>query len=211
MSNQGSSTEQGARVTPGANASGDLPIRKGPRPATLRGPLHIQCNGHGDQRYLHQLVADVLSWPHIERNRTQDSSSRTVPIRLEETATANESAAFISPREFARALLGAPTIYLALPLVSAHWAIVRGWAEPHYLCSFGLMPAGAVVLYTPQAREELSVCYSLFFTAYDLACKSSSGTESRFTVMASRETGDRREGLRPASSLGGATNHPSRQ
>jgi hypothetical protein len=31
-----------------------------------------------------------------------------------------------------------------LPLVCAHWAIVRGWAEPHYLTSFGLMPAGAV-------------------------------------------------------------------
>jgi hypothetical protein len=29
-------------------------------------------------------------------------------------------------------------------LVCAHWAIVRGWAEPHYLTSFGLMPAGAV-------------------------------------------------------------------
>jgi hypothetical protein len=25
---------------------------------------------------------------------------------------------------------------------AAHWAIVRGWAEPHYLRSFGLMPAG---------------------------------------------------------------------
>ena len=43
-----------------------------------------------------------------------------------------------------RILLEAPTIYLALPLVCAHWAIVRGWAEPHYLTSFGLMPAGAV-------------------------------------------------------------------
>jgi hypothetical protein len=33
--------------------------------------------------------------------------------------------------------------------ISAHWAIVRGWAESHYLRSFGLMPAGAVLVYRP--------------------------------------------------------------
>ena len=95
----------------------DLPPRKGSRPKTLGGPLHIQCSG----------------------------------------------------REFARVLLGAPTIYLALPLVSAHWAIVRGRAEPHYLSSFGLLPAGAVLVYTPKDREELSVCYALFHAAYHSA------------------------------------------
>jgi hypothetical protein len=51
---------------------------------------------------------------------------------------------FIAVRKFGRILLEAPTIYLALPLVCAHWAIVRGWPESHYLTSFGLMPAGAV-------------------------------------------------------------------
>lgn len=184
MSNQGISLKQAARGTPGAYTAEDLPIRKGPRPETLRGPLHIQSNGHGDVRYLHQLVADVLSWPNIEPNLPSDSSSTIVPIRLKETATANDSAAFISPREFARALFGAPTLYVALPLVCAHWAIVRGWAEPHYLCSFGLMPAGAVVLYTPKDRQELSVCYSLFLAAYDFACRSSGETESRISAIA---------------------------
>jgi hypothetical protein len=95
----------------------DLPPRKGSRPKTLGGPLHIQCSG----------------------------------------------------REFARVLLGAPTIHLALPLVCAHWAIVRGWAEPHYLGSFGLLPAGVVVVYTPEDREQLSVCYALFHAAYHSA------------------------------------------
>jgi hypothetical protein len=75
----------------------------------------------------------------------------------------------MSAREFARVLLGAPTIYLALPLVCAHWAIVRGWAEPHYLGSVGLLPAGTVVVYTPKNREELAICYSLFFAAYHSA------------------------------------------
>jgi hypothetical protein len=160
-----------------ALSSNDLPVRKGSRPETLRGPLHIQCNGHGDLRYLTQLVDDVLNWPHIEPLLPSVSQQNTIPVRLQEPAVAHESEAFITPGEFARVLLGAPTIYLALPLVWAHWAIVRGWVEPHYLRSFGLMPAGAVVLYTPKDREELSVCYSLFHAAYHSACRVSNGSE----------------------------------
>ena len=152
-------------------ASNALPARKGSRPKTIVGPLHIQCNGYGDPKYLNQLVDDVLTWPHVEPTATFVSPPDTIPIRLEEIATSSDSSAFISAREFARVLLGAPTIYLALPLVSAHWAIVRGWAEPHYLRSFGLMPAGAVLVYTPKDREELAVCYSLFAEAYHFACK----------------------------------------
>jgi hypothetical protein len=147
-----------------------IPVRRGSRPKTLIGPLHIQCNGHGDPKYLNQLVDDVLTWPHVE-STPPASRLDTIPIRLEEAATTSNSSAFISTREFARVLLGAPTIYLALPLVSAHWAIVRGWAEPHYLRSFGLMPAGAVLVYTPKDPAELAVCYSLFAEAYNFACR----------------------------------------
>jgi hypothetical protein len=49
-----------------AFASDGLPSRKGPRPKTIIGPLHVQCNGHGDPKYLNQLLNDVLSWPYIE-------------------------------------------------------------------------------------------------------------------------------------------------
>jgi hypothetical protein len=146
-----------------------LPVRKGSRPATLRGPLHIQCSGHGERKYLCQLVKDVLTWPHIENAPFAIKSTSVIPIRFEEGVVTLGSISLISEREFARVFLGAPTIYLALPLVFAHWAIVRGWAEPHYLGSFGLMPPGTVVLYTPKDREELSVCYSLFHAAYQAA------------------------------------------
>ena len=146
-----------------------LPARKTSRPKTLRGPLHIQCSGHGDRKYIDQLVRDVLSWPHVEALSDVSSPPTAIPIRFAESAATLDSAPFISAREFARVLLGAPTIYLALPLVCAHWAIVRGWAEPHYLSSFGLMPAGAVVVYTPKDREQLSVCYALFYAAYQSA------------------------------------------
>jgi hypothetical protein len=146
-----------------------LPVRKGPRPRTLRGPLHIQYSGHSERKYINQLVKDVFTWPHIERAPDATKSASLIPIRFEGALAMLESTPLLSEREFARVFLGAPTIYLALPLVSAHWAIVRGWAEPHYLCSFGLMPPGTVVLYVPQDREGASVCYSLFHTAYQAA------------------------------------------
>lgn len=53
----------------------DLPSRKGPRPATLRGPLHIQCNGYGDPQHLGKLTSAVLSWPHVETNLPGDTEA----------------------------------------------------------------------------------------------------------------------------------------
>jgi hypothetical protein len=147
----------------------DLPARKGSRPKTLRGPLHIQCGGHGDRKYVNQLVKDVLSWPLVETVPNSQDPTATIPIRFEPAASTLDSTPWISAREFARVLLGAPTIYLALPLVCAHWAIVQGWAEPHYLGSFGLVPAGTVVVYTPKDGEELGICYTLFSAAYHSA------------------------------------------
>jgi hypothetical protein len=173
----GAHIDSGYAVAPplGYTATGfafhDLPSRKGPRPVTLRGPLHIQCNGYGNPQHLDELTAAVLSWPYVESNLPNNSDSETIPLRLEEAAAGYNFAAFISPREFGRVLTGAPTIYLALPLVCAHWAIVRGWAEPHYLCSYGLMPPGALVVYTPRDQHEASICYSLFLAAYTAASK----------------------------------------
>jgi hypothetical protein len=146
-----------------------LPLRKGPRAQTIRGPLHIQCNGCGDSKYVNQLVKEVLTWPDIELTPPFPNWPTTIPIRLIETATTKDPSAFLTAREFGRVLLGAPTIYLALPLVCAHWAIVRGWAEPHYLASFGSMPAGAVVVYAPRDEQELKVCYFLFSESYHFA------------------------------------------
>jgi hypothetical protein len=165
-----SKQEQNSKETTLASiGSAGLPARKGQRPQTIRGPLHIQCNGHGDPNYVNQLVDRVLTWPHIESNPLPVSPPNTIRVRLAEMVATDEPSAFLSAREFGRVLLGAPTIYLALPLVCAHWAIVRGWAEPHYLASFDLMPAGAVVVYTPRDEGELGVCYSLFSQSYRFA------------------------------------------
>jgi hypothetical protein len=152
-------------------ASAGLPAREGERPKTINGPLHVQCNGHGESKYLKQLLNDVLSWPYIEPMPRNPHDLDKVSIRLQEIAATDDSSAFISDTEFARVLLESPTIILVLPLVSAHWAIVKGWAEPHYLQSLGLMPAGTLIVYTPRNREELEVCYSLFFESYYFACR----------------------------------------
>ncbi|HZC34136.1 MAG TPA: hypothetical protein VE242_00910 [Chthoniobacterales bacterium] len=149
-----------------------LPARKGTRPKTMVGPLHLQCSGHGDPKYLKQLVKEVFSWPDIDPAPSSLNPPDTICFRLKEIAIGSDPAAFISAREFARVILSAPTIVLALPQQSAHWAIVRGWAEPHYLRSFGFMPAGAIILYTPKNPEELEVCHLLFFESYRFASKS---------------------------------------
>jgi hypothetical protein len=84
----------------------DLPDRRGPRPKTVRGPFHIQCNGHGDPKYISQLVKDVLSSPHIETLSTSPDSTATIPIRFQKGTATLDSARFIGEREFVRVLLG---------------------------------------------------------------------------------------------------------
>jgi acyl-CoA synthetase (AMP-forming)/AMP-acid ligase II len=108
--------------------SADFPARKEPRPQIIPGPLHIQCNGYGDSGYIKQLVDQVLTWPHIEPSPTSVSPPDTIRIRLADIAT-DKPSAFLTPREFGRVLVRVPTIYLALPLVCAHWAIVSGWTD----------------------------------------------------------------------------------
>ncbi len=107
-------------------ASEGLAVRRGRRPKTIVGPLHIQCNDHGERSYLNQLLNDVLSWPYIEPTSKSLKHVDRVSIRLQEIAATDDFAAFIHDNEFARVHLKAPTIVMVLPLVCAHWAIVKG-------------------------------------------------------------------------------------
>jgi hypothetical protein len=159
---------------------GSLPIRKGKRPMTIRGPLHVQCGDNHDATLLYQLVEEVVAWPGIEAVPWPVGTGELVSLRIAEDLASNDSANFISGNEFARVLFGAPTIYLTLPLSCAHWAIVRGWAEPHYSGSFGLMPPGVMVVYTPRNEMEKGVCRSLLMISYNWArsARNSHSTES---------------------------------
>src|SRR3984957_16560083 len=150
---------------------GSLPIRKGKRPTTIRGPLHVQCSDNHDATLLYQLVEEVVAWPGIGAVPWPVGTGELVSLRIAEDLASNDSANFISGNEFARVLFGAPTIYLTLPLSCAHWAIVRGWAEPHYSGSFGLVPPGVMVVYTPRDEHEVAVCRSLFWFSYNFSLR----------------------------------------
>jgi hypothetical protein len=149
-----------------------IPTRTGKRPSTIRGPLHIQCSGSEDTKYVRGLITEVLTWPHVESTPPVVSSPDLVSIHLKQAQAATPSSAATAVKEFARVYLEVPTIYLTLPLVTAHWAILHGWAEPHYLASHGLIPAGTVLLYTPRDENELEVCHFHFSRAYEFARES---------------------------------------
>jgi len=149
--------------------SPSLPNRRGKRPITIRGPLHVQCGDHGDDRELRDLVDEVIAWPHIEAGPLPVGSVDLVSLQVGREVATGDPSVFITGREFGRVLFGAPTIYLTLPLSCAHWAIVRGWAEPHFSGSFGLVPPGVMVVYTPRDEHELAVCRSLFWVSYNFS------------------------------------------
>jgi hypothetical protein len=143
-----------------------LSIRSGERPTTIRGPLHVQCSDNADDSALLQLLDEVITWPGVEARPLPVGSANLLSLHLAEKVATDNPGVFISGREFGRVLFGSLTIYLSLPLDCAHWAIVRGWAEPHFYGSYGLVPAGVMVIYTPRDEQELSVCRSLFWVSY---------------------------------------------
>jgi hypothetical protein len=147
--------------------SPSLPNRRGKRPVTIRGPLHVQCSDHGDDIELHHLVDEVIAWPDVEAGPSPVGSAGLVSLKVGEEVAIADPSAFITGREFGRVLFGAPTIHLRLPLSWAHWAIIRGWAEPHFSSSFGLLPPGVMVVYTPRDEDEAAVCRSLFRVSYN--------------------------------------------
>jgi hypothetical protein len=161
------------------NRCDSIPTRKETRPTTICGPLHIQCGGSRDAKYLRRLVTEVLSWPNVECTPPIVRSPDLISIHLKQAERAIASSSTSSVKEFAKVYLEAPTIHLILPLVAAHWSILRGWAEPHYLASQGLMPAGTVLLYTPKDEIELEVCHFHFSQAYEHARHSVELEQSR--------------------------------
>jgi hypothetical protein len=148
-----------------------LSDRRGKRPITIRGPLHLQCSDHGDDKVLRHLIEEVIAWPDIEARPQPVGSADLVSLRVAKDAAAADASVFIREWEFGRVLFGAPTIYLTLPLSCANWAFILGWAEPHFSSSFGLVPPGVMVVYTPRDEREAAVCRSLFWVSYNFSLR----------------------------------------
>jgi hypothetical protein len=151
------------------NIARSLPNRRGKRPVTIVSPFHVQCCDHGDDRALRDLVDEVIAWPDIEAGPLPVSSGALISFQVGEEVATGAPSVFITGSEFGRVLFGAPTIYLSLPLICAHWAVVRGWAQPHYSSGSGLVPPGVIVVYTPRDGREVAVCRSLFSISYNFS------------------------------------------
>jgi hypothetical protein len=149
--------------------SRDLPNRHGKRPMTIGDPLHVQCCDHGDERALRHLLSEVSTWPDVEEAPSPLAGPEMTSLLVAEDVATGDPSVFIAGREFARVLFDPLTLYLSLPLSCAHWAIIRGWAEPHYASSSGLIPPGIMVVYTPRDEHELTVCRSLFWISYNFS------------------------------------------
>ena len=154
-----------------------IPVRNGTRPNTICGPLHIQCRSNGGDKYFNDLITEILAWPGVECTPPIVSSPDLISINLKPVERPIASLSTDGVRRLAQVYLAVPTIVLTLPLVAAHWAIVRGWAEPHYLASHGLMPAGTVLLYVPTDETEQEVCRFHFSRAYEF-CTDVKGGDS---------------------------------
>jgi hypothetical protein len=85
-------------------------------------------------------VDEVIAWPDIEAAPLPFGSGNLISFQVGEEVTTGDPFVFITGREFGRVFFAAPPIYLTLPLICAHWAVVRGWAQPHYSSGCGLVP-----------------------------------------------------------------------
>ena len=173
--------------------SRSLPNRLGKRPITTGSPLHVQCSGHGDGRALRQLLDEVMTWPDVEEGPLSVGSAEMVSFQVAEEVVTTDPSVFIAGREFGRVLFGAPTIYLTLPLICAHWAVVRGWAEPHYSSGTGLVPPGVMVVYTPRDGDEVAVCRSLFWISYNFSLNERSKKSAEWNAALKYERKSPRE------------------
>jgi hypothetical protein len=149
--------------------SRDLPNRHGKRPITIGAPLHVQSCDHGNERVLRHLLSEVSGWPDVEEAPWSLAGPELASFLVAEEVATPDPSVFIAGREFARVLFNPLTIYLSLPLSCAHWAIIRGWAEPHCASRSGLIPPGVMVVYTPRDEDEMTVCRSLFWISYNFS------------------------------------------
>ena len=175
------------------NITPSLPNRRGKRPLTIVSPLHVQCSDHGDDKALRDLVNEVIAWPDIEAGPLPVGSADLISFQVGEDVATRDPSVFIAGREFGRVLFGAPTIYLTLPLICAHWAVVRGWAEPHYASRSGLVPPGVMVVYTPRDGDEAAVCRSLFWISYNFSLNERSKKSAEWNAALKYERKSPRE------------------
>ena len=95
------------------NQKESIATRKGIRPKTVRGPLHIQCDGSGDGGRFRELIAEVLSWPNVECIPLLANSPDFISVHLKQglgAITADIPASLNSVLDSSSALRGSSTL-----------------------------------------------------------------------------------------------------
>src|SRR5260370_40067299 len=86
--------------------SPSLPKRRGKRPITIRGPLHVQCGDYGDDKELRHLVDEGIAWPHIEAGPLPVGRAELVSLQVGEWGGTGAPAVLVNARELRRGRVG---------------------------------------------------------------------------------------------------------
>lgn len=139
-----------------------LPTRRGPRPRTTTSNPHSQLDQHPSMELILELARLCCSMPDVDERPSLISVPGARALWLRDGLTAGPPAAFLVAREFAHIHpLPDGSLHAALPADVAAQAIEKGWAEPHVLGRFGLVPPSIVMLYAPRDQEEMRVILGL--------------------------------------------------
>jgi len=139
-----------------------LPTRRGPRPETTRGNPHMQLDQQSSLELVLELARRCFSLPGVEERPTLISVPSARALWLRDNLAKGPVEAFLVAREFAHIHpLPDGSLHAALPMPIAQQAVVAGWAEPHPLGLFGLVPPTVVMLYAPRDADELRVICEL--------------------------------------------------
>lgn len=157
----------------------NLPLRKGPRPATTTVQPHQQLDQQPTDSSIRLLLAErVFALPGVSEGPSRISVPGARALLLERADIAGPKEAFFVEGEFAHLHPGEDqSLHICLPVDVASAACEAGWGEPHILVASGALPRTHVMVYAPRDKAELDVVGSLVEAAHRFA----TGKDSQHT------------------------------
>lgn len=147
-----------------------LPIRRGPRPRTTTSNPHMQLDQRPGELVIRALAARCFALPDVEERPSLVSVPGARAMWLLDNVPQGPRDAFLIGREFAHLHpLPDGSLHAALPGALAREAIAKGWAEPHPLGRFGIVPESVVMLYAPRNEDEVRIVSALIDASYRFA------------------------------------------
>lgn len=147
-----------------------LAERPGPKPSTTPTNPHTQLDQQPPDTHQRDLLADELfALPGVTERESMISVPGARALWLDSVEGAPRDA-FMIGNEFAHLHPGGDqSLHVMLPPSLATEAIDAGWAEQHPVARRGLIPANAVMIYSPRDDDERAVVAELVRAAYEYA------------------------------------------